>query len=317
MCIDETFLCDMLYPDCDNLYDESADTCNVTCPPTLFRCPFGPCTYDDFICDDYPYDCLDNYDESPELCEGKCPVPDSPENGNLIESFAYKFYRNGTTVYFVCDDGYTLQGSTSSTCFNGTFLDIPTCHENCILPTPPGHGYVSGLTLHGETIIFSCEDGFRPDENSTLTALCVDGQYTISTIMCRDIPECMEKRDDCSVNAICMNTLGSYTCNCNSGYEGNGTSCEDIDECAGDMHTCAPFPSASCTNTIGSYLCSCNEGYRGDGQICIEIVLFLFGVEHGDKSLVEEVGYGRDVISPNIEPLIGFPFGSTFYYRIY
>ncbi|XP_033124345.1 uncharacterized protein LOC117122747 [Anneissia japonica] len=316
MCIDEGFLCDG-FPDCDNLYDESADTCNVTCPPSYFRCPFGLCTYDEYTCDEYPYDCLDNYDESPELCEGKCPVPGAPENGDLIESFAYTFYRNGTTVDFVCDDGYTLQGSKSSTCFDGTFLDIPTCHENCILPTPPVHGYVSGSTVHGENITFSCEGGFRPDVNSIVTAVCMDGQYTTTTIMCRDINECMEESDSCSVKAACINTLGSYRCECNFGYKGDGISCEDIDECANDTDTCASLPAGSCANTIGSYTCSCNEGYRGDGEMCIEIVLLPFGVENGDTSLRQEVGSGRDVISPNIEPLTGFPFGSTFYYNIY
>ncbi|XP_033124327.1 uncharacterized protein LOC117122739 [Anneissia japonica] len=316
MCIDEGFLCDG-FPDCDNLYDESADTCNVTCPPSYFRCPFGLCTYDEYTCDEYPYDCLDNYDESPELCEGKCPVPDAPENGDLLESFAYTFYRNGTTVDFVCNDGYTLQGSKSSTCFDGTFLDIPTCHENCILPTPPVHGYVSGSTVHGENITFSCEGGFRPDVNSIVTAVCMDGQYTTTTIMCRDINECMEESDSCSVNAACINKLGSYRCECNFGYKGDGILCEDIDECANDTDTCAPLPAGSCANTIGSYNCSCNEGYRGDGEICIEIVLLPFGVENGDTSLRQEVGFGRDVISPNIEPLTGFPFGSTFYYNIY
>ncbi|XP_033122638.1 uncharacterized protein LOC117121521, partial [Anneissia japonica] len=316
MCIDKLFLCDG-FPDCENLYDESAETCNITCPSTYFGCPFGSCIYDEYTCDEYPYDCLDNYDESPELCEGKCPVPDPPENGDLIESFAYTFYRNGTTVFFVCDNGYTLQGFESSTCINGTFLDIPTCHESCILPTPPLHGYVSGSTVHGGSINFSCEGGFRPDATSTLTALCEDGQYNASTITCRDINECMEKSDDCSFNAMCINMIGSYACKCNSGYEGNGTSCEDIDECERDMHTCALLPSGSCTNTIGSYSCSCNEGYRGDGQICVEIVLLPFGLEQGDNSLIQEVGSGRDVISPNIEPLTGFPFGSTFHYRIY
>ena len=39
----------------------------------------------------------------------------------------------------------------------------------------------------------------------------------------------------CSDNATCTNTDGSFTCVCNSGWEGaDGTSCTDIDECATD-----------------------------------------------------------------------------------
>ena len=32
--------------------------------------------------------------------------------------------------------------------------------------------------------------------------------------------------NDCHVNAECTNTNGSYTCNCNNGYDGDGISCQ-------------------------------------------------------------------------------------------
>ena len=41
-----------------------------------------------------------------------------------------------------------------------------------------------------------------------------------------DIDECTEDLDDCDPNAMCTNTNGSYTCACNEGYSGNGTTCE-------------------------------------------------------------------------------------------
>ena len=40
-----------------------------------------------------------------------------------------------------------------------------------------------------------------------------------------DIDECTANTDNCHVNAICTNTIGSYTCQCMTGYEGNGTHC--------------------------------------------------------------------------------------------
>ena len=50
-------------------------------------------------------------------------------------------------------------------------------------------------------------------------------------------------------NANCTNTEGSYRCVCNEGYDGNGTSCVDIDEC----HTLTPCDTnANCTN-----MCKC------------------------------------------------------------
>ena len=39
-----------------------------------------------------------------------------------------------------------------------------------------------------------------------------------------DIDECKTKKP-CHPNANCINTPGSYKCNCTEGFEGNGTNC--------------------------------------------------------------------------------------------
>ena len=45
-----------------------------------------------------------------------------------------------------------------------------------------------------------------------------------------DINECgNETLNDCHPNALCNNTIGSYTCTCKDGYSGDGkNSCEGI-----------------------------------------------------------------------------------------
>ena len=39
-----------------------------------------------------------------------------------------------------------------------------------------------------------------------------------------DIDECSSE-NECHVNATCTNTIGSYSCMCKKGYEGDGTDC--------------------------------------------------------------------------------------------
>lgn len=43
--------------------------------------------------------------------------------------------------------------------------------------------------------------------------------------MFADIDECATNADNCHVKADCTNTIGSFTCKCRAGYEGNGTVC--------------------------------------------------------------------------------------------
>ena len=41
-----------------------------------------------------------------------------------------------------------------------------------------------------------------------------------------DINECIEGTSDCSADAVCNNTKGSYNCTCKPGYSGDGRTCE-------------------------------------------------------------------------------------------
>ncbi|XP_066290685.1 fibropellin-1-like [Branchiostoma lanceolatum] len=114
-----------------------------------------------------------------------------------------------------------------------------------------------------------------------------------------DIDECSGSHN-CHQHANCTNTVGSYRCECNSGYTGNGrtctalcrgsttcphggicsspnhcTSCDsgyespdcgNIDECAMDTDNC--HAKASCSDTDGSFTCTCSDGYTGSGLHC-------------------------------------------------
>ncbi|CAG5114870.1 unnamed protein product, partial [Candidula unifasciata] len=75
------------------------------------------------------------------------------------------------------------------------------------------------------------------------------------------IDECRQ-RGLCPAMSKCLNTVGSYQCQCNTGYRLNGSSlCEDIDECNKTSTFTCPTNS-NCTNTPGSYTCLCIKDTR-------------------------------------------------------
>ncbi|HEY4160031.1 MAG TPA: SUMF1/EgtB/PvdO family nonheme iron enzyme, partial [Polyangiaceae bacterium] len=138
-----------------------------------------------------------------------------------------------------------------------------TCAKTC------GNGTVDT----GET----CDDA-NTTASDGCTSCQIDTGYTCditqSPSKCSDIDECMLGTDNCSSNATCANTPGSFTCACKSGYASpdNGVTCSDVDECASDAtNNCST--NATCTNTPGSFSCACKSGYTGadKGVTCTDI----------------------------------------------
>ena len=76
--------------------------------------------------------------------------------------------------------------------------------------------------------------------------------------VCLDLNECFNEGSlshDCtSLGQRCVNTEGSFRCECLNGYIEQGDYCEDIDEC--QLNPCEQI----CTNTVGNYSCSCYPG---------------------------------------------------------
>ena len=43
-----------------------------------------------------------------------------------------------------------------------------------------------------------------------------------------DIDECEQDIHDCHTNAVCINNVGSFTCQCSDGFQGNGRNCTGL-----------------------------------------------------------------------------------------
>ena len=53
------------------------------------------------------------------------------------------------------------------------------------------------------------------------------------SLSCDDANECIGQGsgNNCSADASCSNTVGSFTCSCDSGFTGDGVTCTDYNEC--------------------------------------------------------------------------------------
>ncbi|XP_028408888.1 fibrillin-2-like [Dendronephthya gigantea] len=107
--------------------------------------------------------------------------------------------------------------------------------------------------------------------DSGFTCRCNQGFTGAS---CSDINECLSP-DSCHPNATCVNNYGSYQCACNGGYTGNGTICQDINECSQSTARC-PSVSEYCSNIPGSFLCCIGEP-GGNESTCKEPSIKLEG----------------------------------------
>ncbi len=102
-----------------------------------------------------------------------------------------------------------------------------------------------------------------------ISCVCNPGYHSNET-HCINTNECSEPtQHNCSANADCIDTLGSYQCKCHTGYTGSGQICENIDECNQGLDSCSVH--ARCLDTIGSYTCTCIEGFTISEKSCVNV----------------------------------------------
>ncbi|KAJ8947183.1 hypothetical protein NQ318_015529 [Aromia moschata] len=206
--------------------------------------------------------------------------------------FAKNSYDHGETVSFKkcseckCDDG-SMQCITIDPEKSCPKLKCPKeqqfsvadqCCDFC-----PGVDYCAkGHYCHSNatclnlqtTYTCQCDQGFRGDGRKCtevdVVRICARSHPTDTPDLV-DIDECEREGGleghHCNQNTRCVNTIGSYVCECLPGYrQVDKFNCIEWDECSSGNHSCDV--NAECTNTAGSYKCQCKPGYTGNGYTC-------------------------------------------------
>ncbi|XP_074858281.1 hemicentin-1 isoform X2 [Carettochelys insculpta] len=99
---------------------------------------------------------------------------------------------------------------------------------------------------------------------------------TSDGLSCQDVNECQESN---SCHQRCFNTIGSFHCGCDPGYQLKGRKCLDVNECR--QHVCRP--DQQCKNTRGGYKCIdlCPNGMtKVENGTCIDIDECRDGTHH-------------------------------------
>ncbi|XP_038060094.1 uncharacterized protein LOC119731137 [Patiria miniata] len=189
--------------------------------------------------------CKDGYaTPCPKYHHGRCNTTECPAECALCDPGTVCF----RGIQSICPPGFYsgVHSEFCQICPPGTFQNQPA-QESC-LNCPAGYGSARG------------QAGCSPCGRSTYSlgdgSMC---QGCTSQTFC----PCFNEPGPCFPGATCVNTGdGSFEClECPRGYEGNGITCVDIDECA-TTNPC--WDPDSCRNLLGGYECGgCPPGYQG------------------------------------------------------
>uniref|UniRef100_A0A8D2M4D1 Latent-transforming growth factor beta-binding protein 1 n=1 Tax=Zonotrichia albicollis TaxID=44394 RepID=A0A8D2M4D1_ZONAL len=213
-----------------------------------------------------------------------CGAGYRPRNGRCID--VDECLVEGTCAHGQC---VNLDGSFRCSCYRGYELapDGKSCQDidECTARAPCPSGLC--LNTEGSYSCMSCDTGYAVSRDGSMCEGIPSPGTEAGASLCA-VPFLLADLDECEDPAVqclggeCRNTLGSYECHCQTGFELiNGTICKDVNECL-NSEICSP--NGECLNSQGSYFCICAPGFSNvaGGVSCQDVD------ECADKSLCSQ-----------------------------
>ncbi|CAH1271361.1 CSMD3 [Branchiostoma lanceolatum] len=204
----------------------------------------------------------------PTCIIAQCPPLSTVPHGSLSPVSHPYVYQD--EVLFSCDTGYNIAGVSSITCqADGLWSDLmPTCNiVQCPLVTvqlPVILSSGGSPYSYQDEVTFTCADGYAMDGAASATCQA-SGTWSDEVPTCNDIDACLAT--PCDAQATCEDNPApalDATCECNTGYTGDGLA--DGNGCSAVQCPALTAPAngaVSGTNFYGDVATfTCDPGYN-------------------------------------------------------
>ncbi|XP_014244418.1 fibrillin-2-like [Cimex lectularius] len=232
-------------------------------------CQNGHCTnsFGSFICS-----CNDGFrlDETTATC---LDIDECNETPNICGA-GYCVNDDGT-FHCICPDGYMLlPNGKECVDMRKEYCYMEYSHGKCEHPMSNQQTKMVCCCSMGQAWGHPCKPCPVPKSREYIELCGTQPGQIINpmTNQTEEIDECKLMPTMCK-HGDCMNTPGSFECDCNNGfsYDINSHQCVDENECLRSPSPCRG--NAQCVNSQGSYECQCPDGYKLGVSLrdCIDI----------------------------------------------
>ncbi|CAK8696725.1 unnamed protein product [Clavelina lepadiformis] len=289
---------------CKSGFQGDGETCeeiSCTAPPSVFNGNFLDDVQQSYrIGSTVMYECIDGFTFSSAAQSVTCGTA-GEWSSSIPECVDIDECDNGLSICAeeaICTNS---DGDFICTCKAGYSGDGFSCTEiRCPQLTEPNHGTLRTFeNIVSSVVLYDCSSGFTVSYPQGTECL-PNGQWSITDLICEDIDECTNppNENSCDSHAQCTNSIGSFQCNCNIGYVGDGLFCELIycEALAPPEFGVMMPPSRQRWHFDDNVTFTCNPGYRLVGPetlVCQENFLWS-----SDPPICDDIDECAPLVSP-------------------